>query len=351
MTVDVFADHFGFVLALFLLSAALTEGIVRLNIADIPNARSSHARPTPKSGGLAVAFTFLAGITALYFLSGEVKLSEGAFLVYLGLAGVLVVAAFIDDLKPIRPALKLTVQIFCAGIFATAVTHFQAISLPGLGRVQLGPWGAFITGLWIVAVMNLVNFMDGINGLVSGSAIIAAATLAILAFLSSAPFVYLASLVLIGATVGFFVHNFPWGRVFLGDTGSQFLGYVLSTLAVIGASEEGARLSAWLVPILIFPLLFDAVLTLLMRAVRGEDVTKPHRDHVYQILVRAGLSHMKVSGLYFLLALLCASAGVVVQLRLVAMGPVMLLGLSAILGTLAWLAHRFANGRRVFAKS
>jgi UDP-N-acetylmuramyl pentapeptide phosphotransferase/UDP-N-acetylglucosamine-1-phosphate transferase len=198
--------------------------------------------------------------------------------------------------------------------------------------------------------MNLVNFMDGINGLVSGTAIIAAAALAILALLSDAPFVYLAALVLVGATGGFFVHNFPWGRIFLGDTGSQFLGFVLSTLAVIGASEEGGKVSAWLVPILILPLLFDAVLTLVLRALRGEDVTKPHRDHVYQILVRAGLSHAQVSALYFSLALLCATAGVAVQLRFANMGPLMLGLLIVLMGALAFLAYRFANGRQVFAK-
>ena len=351
MTADVLATHVGFAFALFVLSAALTEGMVRLNIADIPNARSSHARPTPKGGGLAVALSFFLGVTALFFLSSAVRLSEHGFLVYLGLAGLLVVAALIDDLKPMPPSLKLTVQIFCAGIFTTAVARFETVSVPGFGVVELGLLGSFATVLWIVGVMNLVNFMDGINGLVSGTAIIAAGTLAILALLSDAPFVYLAALVLVGATAGFFVHNFPWGRIFLGDTGSQFLGFALSTLAVIGASEEGGKMSAWLVPILILPLLFDAVLTLVLRALRGEDVTKPHRDHVYQILVRAGLSHAQVSALYFSLTLLCAVAGVAVQLRYASQGPLILGLLIALMGALAFLAYRFANGRQVFAKS
>jgi UDP-GlcNAc:undecaprenyl-phosphate GlcNAc-1-phosphate transferase len=350
MTVNALATHLGFAFALFLLSAALTEGMVRLNIADIPNARSSHARPTPKSGGLAVALSFFLGVTALYFLSSSVRLAEEELLVYLGLAGLLVVAAFLDDLKPMPASLKLTVQIFCAGIFTTAVSRFATVSVPGLGVVELGLFGSFATVIWIVGTMNLVNFMDGINGLVSGTAIIAAVVLAILALLSDAPFVYLAALVLAAATLGFFVHNFPWGRIFLGDTGSQFLGFVLATLAVIGAGEEGGRMSLWLVPILILPLLFDAVLTLALRALRGEDVTKPHRDHVYQILVRAGLSHAQVSGLYFLLALLCAVAGVVVQLRFASSGPLVLGLLVALMSGLAVLAYRFANGRQVFAK-
>jgi UDP-N-acetylmuramyl pentapeptide phosphotransferase/UDP-N-acetylglucosamine-1-phosphate transferase len=351
MSAGVIATHAGFALALFFLSAALTEGMVRFNIADIPNARSSHARPTPTGGGLAVAFTFFLGITTLFFLSSAVKLPERAFLVYLGLAGLLVVAALVDDFRTIRPWLKLTVQIFCAGLFTLAVSHFETVSLPGLGVVHLGLFGSFATILWIVSVMNLVNFMDGINGLVSGTAIIAAATLAILALLSDAPFVYLAALVLTGCTAGFFVHNFPWGRIFLGDTGSQFLGFALATLAVIGASEEGGKMSAWLVPILILPLLFDAVLTLALRALRGEDVTRPHRDHIYQLLVRAGLSHAQVSALYFSLTVLCAVAGVAVQLRYASQGALILGLLVALMGALAFLAYRFANGRQVFAKS
>lgn len=351
MSAHVIATHAGFAFVLFLLSAALTEVMVRLNIADIPNARSSHARPTPKGGGLALAFCFLIGITALFFLSSAVKLPQKAFLVYLGLALLLVVAAFVDDLKPMRPSAKLTVQVFCAGIFTTAIARFETVNFPGLGTVELGLFGSFATLLWIVAVMNLVNFMDGINGLVSGTAIIAALVLAVLALLSDAPFVYLAALVLVGSTAGFFVHNFPRGRIFLGDTGSQFLGFVLSSLAVIGASEEGGKMSAWLVPILILPLLFDAVLTLALRARRGEDVTKPHRDHVYQILVRAGLSHAQVSGLYFSLTLLCAVAGVAVQLHDARLGPILLILLAALMGGLALLAYRFANGRHVFARS
>lgn len=348
MTIDIFALHGGFAFALLLLSAALTEVTVRLNIADIPNARSSHTRPTPKGGGLAVALCFFLGVTALFFLSSEVRLSARAFLVYLGLAGVLVVAALVDDLKVMRPSLKLTVQIFCAGIFTTAVSRFATVTLPGLGLVDLGLFGSFLTVLWIVGVMNLVNFMDGINGLVSGTALIAAAALGVLAFLSNAPFVYLASLVLVGATAGFFVHNFPWGRIFLGDTGSQFLGFVLATLAVIGAGEEGGTLSAWLVPILLLPLLFDATLTLARRALRGEDVTKAHRDHIYQILVRAGLTHTQVSGLYFVVALFCAGAGAVVQLRWTSWGLVVLLVLMALMGGLSWFAFRFCAERRVF---
>lgn len=345
MRADALAQHAAFALALFVLAALLTEGMVRLNIADIPNPRSSHARPTPKGGGLAIALAFLAGISALFVVSDAVRLSGRAFFVYLLLSAVLVIAALIDDLKTLRPALKLTVQIFCAGVFTAAVAQFRAVTLPGLGPVELGLAGGFATVLWIVAVMNLVNFMDGINGLVSGVALIAAATLAVLALLSDAPFVYLAALVLASAAAGFFVHNFPWGRIFLGDTGSQFLGFVLATLAVIGAGAEGARLSAWLVPILLLPLLFDGVLTLCLRALRGEDVTRPHREHIYQRLVRAGLSHAQVSGLYFLLALLCAVAGVAVQLRFPGMGPVALLALLVLMGGLAVVAYRFARAQ------
>src|SRR5262249_11276191 len=148
-----------------------------------------------------------------------------------------------------------------------------------------GAFGVPLTMLWIVAVMNLVNFMDGINGLVSGSAMIAAAMLALIAPIGHEPFVHFSALLLLASTAGFFVFNFPGGRIFLGDTGSMFLGYMLASLAVIGATKEGGQISFYIVPILISPLLFDAIFTIAARARRGETLWVAHRDHLYQRLV------------------------------------------------------------------
>ncbi len=344
MTGYALATHAAFALGIFVLSALLTELLVRVNIADIPNARSSHAKATPKSGGLAVAFAFMLGIVLLFTMSKEADLPAKTFAIYIALCGALVIAALVDDLKDLKPAVKLAVQVICAGVFAFQVAHFHEIAIPGFGIINLGPLGYAATMLWIVAVMNLVNFMDGINGLVSGVALIGIAALALIAIQNDAPFIYLASIVLFSATLGFFAHNFPWGRIFLGDTGSQFLGFALSTFAVIGSGAGNARLSTYLVPILILPLLFDAVLTLLLRARAGKKLAEAHRDHLYQRLTQAGLGHTRVSLLYCGLAVLCAGAAFFVQKNPPA-GLLVLAGLCLGFGilsawTFAWLSRR-----------
>jgi UDP-GlcNAc:undecaprenyl-phosphate GlcNAc-1-phosphate transferase len=339
--------HVAATLALFLLSALLTRVMIRINLADIPNQRSSHDRPTPKSGGIAIALAYMLGAIVLFAESDTIKIGTAPFAMHLGLALLLLAAGLADDLRELKPLTKLLVQLIVSGVFAYSVAAIDRLPLPFAGTVALGPFGVPLTMLWIAAVMNFVNFMDGINGLVSGSAMIAAAMLAVLAGRFDAPFVHFSALILLAATAGFFVFNFPGGRIFLGDTGSMFLGYMLATLAVIGARAEGGHLSLYVVPILISPLLFDALLTIAQRARRGETLWAAHRDHLYQRLVRAGLSHVHVSGLYFGLALVACVAAWFAQTE--AVGFFALLGLLPVYGGFAAWVDRFTARRGVTA--
>jgi UDP-GlcNAc:undecaprenyl-phosphate GlcNAc-1-phosphate transferase len=251
----------------------------------------------------------MLGAVVLFTQSRTITLGTAVFVTHLGLALLLLAAALADDMRELKPLTKLLVQLLVGAVFALTVAQIDRVALPVIGVVSLGPFGVPLTMLWIVAVMNFVNFMDGINGLVSGIAMIAAAMLALIAPLGHAAFVHFCALLLLASTAGFFVFNFPGGRIFLGDTGSMFLGYMLATLTVIGASKEGGLISLYVVPILISPLLFDALFTIALRARRGETLWVAHRDHLYQRLIKAGLSHVQVSGLYFGLALIaCAAA-------------------------------------------
>jgi UDP-GlcNAc:undecaprenyl-phosphate GlcNAc-1-phosphate transferase len=312
MSGSALAIHFSCAVALFVLSAVLTRVMIAVNLVDIPNHRSSHARPTPKSGGLAIAAAYFIGTCALYLLSTAIRVEPRPFAVHLALAFVLLCAGLADDVGELRPLTKLALQVLAAVCFALGVAHLSILPLPG-GLIVLGGFGVPLTVLFIVALMNLINFMDGINGLVSGCAIIAGVVLAILAQRANAPFVYLSALVLVAATLGFFIFNFPGGRIFLGDTGSTFIAYIFATLAVIGATREGGHLSLYIVPILLSPLLFDAVATLADRIRRGERFWQGHRDHLYQRLTRAGLSHAQVSALYFGLTLLAGGGACLAQ--------------------------------------
>ena len=304
MTVQAFLSHLLFVGALFLISALLTRVMIGVGILDVPNERSSHQAPTPRSGGIAVAATFFVGLVVMYVGSDVVRLPQGPFVAFLVVSGLLAAVSLYDDLKGASAFVKLAAQAASAGLFVLFVAHLDRFELPVAGTVSLGAAGYVVTVFWLIAFTNAFNFMDGINGLASGVAIIAALFLALVGFVEGAHFVYIASLSLTGALLGFFVFNFARGRIFLGDTGSQVVGFVLAALAVLGRSGEAGEIPFWFTPLVFFTFLFDVVLTLAHRGLRGRNVLRAHREHLYQLLVRLGASHVRVSLLHFVLAAL-----------------------------------------------
>lgn len=253
-------------------SAALTLVMIRVGVADVPNARSSHAAPTPRAGGVAVIAALLLGLA----LAGAV---EGAF------AGALVALLALglwDDVKGAAALPKLALQIVVAAAYAALVA-------PG--------WGGVLLALWLVGFVNAFNFMDGANGIAGLTAAVAAAALA----LSGSPFVAVAALCLLAGLAGFLPFNFPTARIFLGDSGSLPTGFALAALAALDPGP------LWFAPALVFSFVFDVALTLARRALRGERLTQAHREHLYQLLLRMGWPHARVSSLYAAAALLNAA--------------------------------------------
>jgi len=165
--------------------------------------------------------------------------------------------------------------------------------------VDLGWLGYPLTVIWIVALTNIFNFMDGMDGLAGGVAVIVAVFLCIVTYIEGSFFVYILCYVLAASAAGFLVFNFPRARLFMGDVGSQFLGFSFAALAVIAAEIDASRTSFLVVPLLFFNFIFDTVFTVCRRALRGEKVTQAHRTHLYQLLNRIGWSHVRVSGLHF----------------------------------------------------
>lgn len=299
MTAFAAFSHFAFVAVVFLASAVMTLALIRLNISDVPNERSSHDRPTPKSGGIAIAAAYFAGLTGLYLLSATARLPAEQFAMLLLTSGIMFAAALIDDLIGLRAVIKFSVQLVCAVLFSVYVAHIDVLTFPLFGAVEFGLAGHLISVLWIIFFMNAFNFMDGINGLAGGGALIATGFLAAIAFFAGAHFVYLSALCLFGAMLGFFVFNFPHGRIFMGDTGSQITGFALSGLALIGARADIGQVSVMVVPTLFGCFLFDVLATLGYRFLRRQTLSQAHREHLYQISNRLGFSHKRVSYIYF----------------------------------------------------
>jgi len=288
------------VLTAFLLGWPAYAALLRSGVIDKPNARSSHAVPTVRGGGVAIIATILGALGWSVFGGG----SDGADRATLAVVGVavlgLAVVSFLDDLRSVGARLRFG----CHAAAAAAV--LVMVGLPGLGAAADGGGVVFLIKglltlvgfLWIAGYTNAFNFMDGINGLAAGQTVVTGlgtAGLALAAGLPAThPMVWLA-LVTAGAGAGFFPHNFPRARMFMGDVSSAPLGFLLAAAGWWLACEAGW----WLllpVGLLHANFVLDTGFTLTRRVLRGDRWYEPHREHFYQRLVRSGRSHPFVTG-------------------------------------------------------
>ena len=284
----------GIIVAAFVLSLVLTGGLRRYalkrRLLDIPNQRSSHSVPVPRGGGLAVVLAFVAGALALAWQQG-VPLSSLAAL----LLPCLLVAAvgWLDDHWSLSAAGRLPVHLLAAGL--------ALYLLPGMlgpllifGQVIPAALSYSVLLLGLVWVVNLNNFMDGIDGLASLEAISVAAGAAAILWLNGGDgFSLILLLLLAVAVAGFLAWNWPPARIFMGDAGSGFLGMAIGCFALATSVRGGITLWSWLILYGVF--VVDATWTLLRRVVRGERFYEAHRSHAYQILARRWRSHLKVT--------------------------------------------------------
>ena len=295
MTPFAVATHLAFLAGLAALSAMVVWGMTRVGVIDTPVARSSHVHPTPKGGGVGIVVAFMAGIAALYAFASFARIADPYFrAVILAAAGIAVVT-YLDDIFAWPAVAKLAAQLAAAGLAVGGGLSVDVVRFPVVGAVSLGWLGAAGTVAWIVAATNAMNFIDGLNGLAAGASVIACLFLAAIAASLGAWFVYFASLILAAGLLGFLPFNFPRARIFMGDVGSQFCGFLLAVLAVAAGRFEAVELSVVIVPMLLFGVLFDVAFTLARRALAGERLTEAHRGHLYQVAHRSGVGAVQVT--------------------------------------------------------
>jgi UDP-GlcNAc:undecaprenyl-phosphate GlcNAc-1-phosphate transferase len=300
MELEAFLPHFGFAVLLVLLSA----GVVRLMIAypmlDDPARReaTAHKVPTPKGGGLGIVAAFVAGMVVLYGTARFARIAEPEFIGVILAAIAIAAVALADDLWDFRFVVKLAAQAGAALVAMASGLVVTRLAFPWIGLVDLGIWGPLLTLFWIVACTNAVNFMDGMDGLVAGSLLVVCAALCFIAAQQGAWFVYAAALFLTAGLLGYLPYNLHPARIFMGDVGSQFLGFILAVLAVACARFDTAQLSFLIVPLLLFGHLFDTGFTLIRRVLMGEQPSTPHRTHLYQLAQRSGMSVRQVAAVH-----------------------------------------------------
>ena len=310
MTALALLRHLAFCALLAGVSALVVRGMIGLGMMDQPDARKLHREPVPRGGGVGIVVAFLVGIVLLYGFADFARIDtpyfRGVILAALGIALV----GLLDDWLDWPFTVKLVVQLAAAGLAVGAGLYVRVFHLPWLGTIDVGLWGLPMTALWLLFVTNAVNFIDGMNGLAAGTSLVAYLFLAAIAAAQAAWFAYFASLLLAAGIAGFLPFNFPRARIFMGDVGSQFCGFMLGVLGIVAARFERVELSFLLVPMLLSGVLWDVAFTLVRRALAGENLARAHRGHLYQLGQRSGLDASLIAVLHWGFAGLGGIAGI-----------------------------------------
>ncbi|MDA8066170.1 MAG: MraY family glycosyltransferase [Thermaerobacter sp.] len=273
---------------------------LRAGALDQPGVRSVHTRPVPSLGGIAIFLAVLVALAAVGLRSGG---WYNPHLLGILAGGALITAVGIwDDVAGLPAWGKFLGQLVAAGVLLAfgVQIHFLTDPWSPQGMIALGSWGAPLTIFWVVAVVNTVNLADGLDGLAAGIGVIAALTQVVAAFYigESEPIPLMAAMG--GAALGFLRYNFHPARIFMGDTGSLFLGFTLAAAAVDGTVKSPTTI-ALVVPILVLGLpIFDTTFALFRRLRRGQPFYRPDREHLHHRLLAAGLSQRQAVLLMYL---------------------------------------------------
>ena len=263
---------------------------------DIPNERSSHSEPTPRGGGIGFVTAFLAFVAFMAVTRNLETSLAAAFL----LGGTLIaVVGFIDDRYNLSPYVRMAMQMLVGVVSVILIGGMPPLEL-GFARIEWGIFGDFIAVIGIVWLINLYNFMDGIDGLAAAEAIITTGVVAAF-YLGSPLFVSAADILrfsalnfaVAAACLGFLVWNWSPARIFMGDVGSGFLGFVLALLALTTAKSIPHLLWVWLILLAVF--VVDTLVTLVNRLRYGRKWHEAHRSHAYQHATTRYGSHRRVT--------------------------------------------------------
>ncbi len=296
----------------FIVSAQLTRRFCDprsfFHLLDHPNERSLHLRPTPRSGGVAI-FVALGVSTGIYSLGADLAP------MFYGLgAGACVVAflSFLDDRKGLPVSVRLLGHLAAAVLLVVGGLSLPGLSLPGIAWYWPEWLGIIFSLVFLIWMINLYNFMDGMDGFAAGMAVIGFSTFALLGYLAGNLGFMVLNLTIVAAAAGFLWFNFPPARIFMGDTGSSLLGLLAGGISIWGARE--GVFPFWVAVLVFSPFLVDATVTLVHRLVRGERVWEAHKSHFYQRLVQSGWGHRKTILFEYMLILSCGLSALVAQL-------------------------------------
>lgn len=276
-------------IASFLLTWVLRCYALSRSLMDIPNGRSSHSVPTPRGGGVSVVLAYLAAL-ALLASAGTMHWSDTVPL--LGSGALIALIGFLDDHGHVAARWRLLAHFTSAGWALFWIGGLPTIELMGFD-LDLGWLGHLLAAVYLVWVLNLYNFMDGIDGIASVEAVSVCLGASLVYWLTGHDQIILPPVVLAVAVLGFLYWNFPPARIFMGDAGSGFIGIVMGVLSLQAAWAASELLWVWLILLGVF--IVDATFTLGRRLLRGDKIYEAHRSHAYQYAARKARRHLPVT--------------------------------------------------------
>ena len=295
---------------------------------DIPNERKVHKFPIPRLGGLGIFFGFLLGYMLFCSQTPQmISILIGSF--------ILILVGSIDDINPIKPLPK-----FCGQLIAAAIVVYygnvvmQDVSAYGL-YINFGFLAKPITIIFILGVINCLNLIDGLDGLTGGIATIFFITISIIISIMG---IYNGldaslSLIMIGATLGFLVYNFHPAKIFMGDSGSMFLGYMIAVISLLGF--KNVTLTSFIVPVLILAIpILDTLFAIIRRLLKGESFAKADKEHFHHQILKMAGNQTKTVLIIYLIQILFSAASIVYVLRNPKLGQIIYI---VILAIILWL--------------
>jgi UDP-GlcNAc:undecaprenyl-phosphate GlcNAc-1-phosphate transferase len=317
------------------LSFVITPLVIRfatlIKAIDVPDKRKVHGQPTPRLGGVAIFISFFAALLLAMYRFPESNVlpwvDSSTKLAILAACFVTLMLGVIDDVRQLGPGSKFTTELLICTFLYFAGVRISDISYPfGAGQWELGLLSYPVTVLWIIGIMNALNLIDGLDGLAAGASIVASITMCAVLYSMNDPGSALIALTLAGAVLGFLRHNFNPAKIFLGDSGSLFLGFVLAVLSIVSWTK-GSTAFAISIPVLALGLpIMDTTLAVVRRMLRPllpdqkqslpllrvlKSIFLPDRDHIHHRLLALGLSQRSAVLLLYVVssALGCTAFG------------------------------------------
>jgi UDP-GlcNAc:undecaprenyl-phosphate/decaprenyl-phosphate GlcNAc-1-phosphate transferase len=269
----------------------------KIGATDKPNQRKVHQKIMPRLGGLAIYISFILGIfliqpivenfnLPLLFPNGNIHLA----LLFGSL--IIIITGAIDDVKEISPKVKMLGQILASlVIIFVGNIKVEFINLPfGGGQLDFGMLSIPFTMVWIIGITNAINLIDGLDGLAGGVSTIALFSIAGMAYITGNPYVTVVALIVAVSTLGFLVYNFHPAKIFMGDTGALFLGFLISVLSLLGL--KSVTVISLVIPVIILGVpISDTFFAIIRRLVNKQPLSAPDKSHLHHCLLRAGFSH------------------------------------------------------------